>query len=298
MYELTLIAKAFLKYGLGFRYLYYRFVVAPRILGVLIIEKPVTHQDFSVHMLFGARDFLMALWSLASFYHVSSVRGALYLHSDGSLTDRHLKTLRRLFPSATIVDARAVVAEHQEFFNAHPDLRDFRTRYTKFQAKKLLDPYLASDTSCRLILDSDMLWFKDPTEIKAAVDSGVPRPLMMSDRTGAGERSYVVFKDGTRISEEVAACNSGVTLYRRDQFDLAAFSHYLAEVDYLNTKFTDQACYATILKPELLPEDRYIIKGTRTDTVVMRHYTNPSRAKFYCYGLNFIARDILAACVR
>lgn len=298
MYEVKLIAKAFLKYGMGWTYLYYRFWVAPQILKAKVLERPVTHQELSMHMLFGARDFIMALWSLASLYRVSSIRGTLYLHSDGTLIDTHRVTLARLFPNAVFVDARDVVATHADFFNAHEDLRDFRVQYTKFQAKKLLDPFLVSDAPYRLILDSDMLWFKDPTELREAVEAGVPRALMMSDRTGQGGRSYVTFKDGTRISEDIAACNSGITLYQKDQFYLYTLSAYIAKTDYLHKKFTDQACYATVLNPELLPENRYIIKGTLTDEVVLRHYTNPSRAKFYSYGLNFIARDILESCVR
>jgi hypothetical protein len=298
MYELKLIAKAFLKYGMGWCYLYYRFWVARQMLWVKEIEKPVTHPELSIHMLFGARDFLMALWSLASFYRVSSVRGALYLHSDGTLIDTHRVTLARLFPNAVFVDARTVLTDNKTFFDSHPDLKQFREQYRGFQSKKLLDPFLASNATYRLILDSDMLWFKDPTELRACVEARVPRPLMMSDRTGQGGRSYVTFTDGTRISEDIAACNSGVTLYRKDQFNLDVFSAYLAKTDYLHKKFTDQACYATILNPTLLPEERYIIKGALTDTIVMRHYTNPSRAKFYCYGLNFIARDILAACAQ
>lgn len=283
---------------MGIRYLYTRFVLAPRILSVQVIEKPVTHENFSMHMLFGDRDFLMALWSLASFYRVSSVRGVLYLHSDGTLIDTHRVTLARLFPSAVFVGARTSVVEHKDFYSTHQDFFNFRTQFKGFQAKKLLDPYLASDKEIRLILDSDMLWFKDPTELRSAVEAGVPQALMMSDRSGEGGRAVVMFKDGTQISDDIASCNSGVTLYRKDQFDLKKFSDYLSNVDYLNTKFTDQACYATILRPSLLPEETYFIKGTLTDRVVMRHYTNPSRAKFYCYGLNFIARDILDSCAR
>lgn len=298
MYEVKLIAKAFLKYGMGWTYLYYRFWVAPRILKVRCIERPVTHPELSMHILFGARDFLMALWSLASFYRVSSVRGTLYLHSDGTLIDTHRVTLARLFPNAVFVDARSILTTYAEFFAQHEDLKLFRTQYTKFQSKKLLDPFLVSSAPYRLVLDSDMLWFKDPTELKIAVEGGVQRAVMMSDRTGEGGRSYVTFKDGTRISEDIAACNSGITLYRKDQFNLSALSAYIAKTDYVHKKFTDQACYATVLNPELLPESRYLIKGKLTDQVVLRHYTNPSRAKFHCYGLNFVAQDILAACAQ
>lgn len=288
------IYKAFFQYRRGFLYLYMRYWVAPKILHYKKpLERPITHQNLSVHMLLGARDFLMALWSLASFYHSSRVIGALYIHSDGTLTEKHRVILARLFPSAQYIDARDVLANHAQFFEAHPVLEEFRRTYTKFQAKKLLDPYLSSDREFRLILDSDMLWFKNPDEIEHNLSLPNPRALMMSD--GDGDFAYVEFKDGTRISPEIASFNSGITLYRKDQLDLAALERYISSVDYLHTRFTDQACYATVLKEylDMLPKDRYILKGPLGEFRVMRHYTGPQRAKFYLLGLDRMWKNLL-----
>ena len=109
---------------------------------------------------------------------------------------------------------------------------------------------------------------------------------------------HVEFADGSKTTDEVAKANSGVVVYREDQFPLGQVEAYVAKTDYLNKKFTDQACFATVLKPALLSESTYIIKGTLTDAVVLRHYTSPSRAKFFFYGLNFIWKDILKNHVR
>lgn len=291
MIELKNIVLAFFKYGpRGFSYLWMRYAIAPRILRCSNLEPATRIQDLSMHMLSGRRDFLMALWSLASYYRVSQAVGRLYFHSDGTLDDTHKKVINTLFPSATFVDARTVVQDHIDFFNAHPALKEFRATYSKFQAKKLLDPYLASNLPLRLILDSDMLWFKNPIEIVDAVNAGVPQALMMSNQDA---RIHVTFRDGSHTSDEVAWANSGIVLYRREQFSLHAFEAYLAHCDYLGKKFTDQACFATLLHPTLLPGDRYLIKGTLTEDVVMRHYTAPQRLKFYFYGLNRVWRDIL-----
>ncbi|MEK7530590.1 MAG: putative nucleotide-diphospho-sugar transferase [Patescibacteria group bacterium] len=292
--ELKKIAKAFFYYHRGFPYLYWRFIAAPRIYRAGVLEKPATRDDLSVHMLFGARDMLLACWSLASWYSVSTVHGRLFIHSDGTLTDAHKVTLKRLFPSHTCVDARDVVDEHGAFFEAHPALKKFRTRYKKFQAKKLLDPYLSSNARYRLVLDSDMLWFKNPVELWDALDAGLPRTLMMDD--GAGPHSYVVFKNGSRLSEELAQFNSGVTFYRSDQFSVEKLTAYIHSIDWEHAKFTDQAAYATMFMPtvERLPMSRYIIKGTLTDDIIMRHYTNPSRTKFYFYGLDRVYSKIFS----
>ncbi|MEN9389984.1 MAG: hypothetical protein RLZZ283_84, partial [Candidatus Parcubacteria bacterium] len=245
--ELKKIVKAFVYYRQGFSYLYWRYVAAPRILRAGVLERQITRDDLSVHMLFGTRDFLLALWSLASWYSASSVHGRLFLHSDGTLTAKDKAILRRLFPSHTCIDARDVVQSHGDFFKAHPTLLQFRTEYKKFQAKKLLDPYLSSGARYRLLLDSDMLWFKNPIELWTALDAGLPRALMMDD--GAGPHSYVVFKDGTRLSEEVAKFNSGITFYREDQFSVDALTAYINSIDWKHAKFTDQAAYATMFMP-------------------------------------------------
>lgn len=286
---------AFTRYRRGFFYLYMRYWVAPAIARYRgPLEKAVTHPHLTIHMLFGARDFTMALWSLASYYRVSRVIGRLYVHSDGTLSRQQRTIISRLFPSSLFVDATDILETHKDFFAAHPTLETFRRTYTKFQSKKLLDPYLSSDARFRLILDSDMLWFKNPDEIEANLASRAPRAMMMSD--GEDGFAYVTFKDGTRLSDELASYNSGITLYAKEHFAIAAFEEYLARIDYLHTRFTDQACYATLLKPYLtmLPKDRYIIKGALTSEVVMRHYTSPSRAKFYILGLDRVWKDIVA----
>ncbi len=91
-----------------------------------------------------------------------------------------------------------------------------------------------------------------------------------------------------------AECNSGVTLFNKCNYQLEDVVKYIEKCDYMNARFTDQACFGTVLQHRrILPRDTYFIKGELTPKTVMRHYTNPSREKFYFYGLNFIYRDIL-----
>jgi hypothetical protein len=241
-------------------------------------------------MLFGERDFLMALWSLASFYQVMPEVGALVIHSDGTLTDLHKKSIKKLFPTCVIEDAAHFLNLHEHELSKFPSLVTFRREFKGFQAKKLIDQYVVAKKPMRLLLDSDMVWFREPTELVGAIRQGVPRPLMM---TNADARVHVQFKDNTSTSDRVAQANSGIVLYREDQFSLSAVQSYVAMTDYHNRKFTDQACFASVLEPDFLPDERYLIKGTLTPQVVMRHYTSPQRLKFYFYGINRVYRDIL-----
>lgn len=285
---------AFTRYKKGFLYIWMRYVIAPRIHRCKkTLEKPQTYENLSMHMLFGKRDFTMGLWSLASFYKNSKVIGKLFVHSDGSLGEKEKATVTRLFPSVVIIDAKETLKLHENFFKEHSVLKEFRETYTKFQSKKLLDPYLSSDREYLLILDSDMLWFNNPGEIEEVVKNKKDEALMMSD--GDGDFAYVTFKNGEQLSEEVAAFNSGVTLFKKTQFDLKKVALYVDSIDYLHSRFTDQACYASVLWPylKMLPKDTYIIKGALHKDLVMRHYTSPSRAKFYTLGLNRMWKELI-----
>ena len=76
---------------------------------------------------------------------------------------------------------------------------------------------------------------------------------------------------------------------------MQVFEKYLNRIDLSYTHhFVEQAAFASCLTGvTALPRTGYIIKGELKDDVVMRHYTSPSRAKFFLYGLNRIWQDIL-----
>jgi hypothetical protein len=286
------IVKAFVQYKAGFKYLYYRYIVAPRIFMNGSLEKPVTHENFSIHMLTSHQDFLIAMWSLGSFFATSKVIGHLTIHNDGTLTQEDQKVIQRLFPHARVVNVNNFLEEHASKLIAYPTLLDFRRTYKRFQSKKLLDVFFERQGDIILYLDSDLLWFKNSKEISEAVERGAQEvSYMMSN---GSERVHVEFKDGTRTSDFIAECNSGATLFNVKNYDLQRLVSYIEKCDYLNKKFTDQACFGTVLEHvEILPRDKYFIKGGITDETVMRHYTGPSREKFFFYGINKIYKDML-----
>ncbi len=291
--NLRSLHKVFFVYKKGFSYLYYRYYIAPQIFKESSLECPVTNGKLSVHMLTSHQDALIATWSLASVYHNWDVIGKLTIHNDGTLTEKDIQRFKRNFPNARIVDVRDFLDLHGSQLDAYPVLKDFRTIYPKFQSKKLLDVYHESQGEMVLYLDSDMLWFKNPLEIVKAIESNAENiSYVMS--CGAEIRVHVQFRDGSMTSDRVAECCSGITLFNMNNYDLADVSAYVAKCDYMNKKFTDQACFGSVLKHlEILPRDTYIIKGVVTDEIILRHYTGPSREKFYFHGVNLLSKNIL-----
>lgn len=290
MYEVKNLLRAFLKYGFkGFSYAYWRYIMAPKILKHKkpLQQKP-TRDDFSVHMLVGSRDFLMGCWSIASFLRVMPEMGDLCIHSDGTLTKVQSDILKRLFPYVRIENTQTFLANHADLLNQYTTLKQFRETYTRFQIR-IIDQHFLSGKKYRLFLDSDLIWFREPKEIIDALRANIPSPLMMSN----GEYVRMEFKDGSLTDDTVSRPNGGIVLYREDQMDMGRMQEFLKKADYLHKRFGDQAWMAWTLRPALLPEEVYIIKGTLTPSIIVRHYTNPSRLKFYFYGLNRVFHDIL-----
>lgn len=291
--NLRSLYKVFFVYKSGFSYLYYRYYIAPQIFKEGSLERPVTNDRLSVHMLTSHQDALIATWSLASVYRHWSVIGKLTIHNDGTLTEKDIVRFRRNFPSARIVNVRDYLEVHGAKLDAYPVLKKFREEYPRFQSKKLLDVYHESQGEMVLYLDSDMLWFKDPTEIVKAIESNA-EDLSYVMSCGVDTRVHVQFKDGSMTTDRVAECCSGVTLFNVKNYDLADVSAYVSKCDYMHKKFTDQACFGSVLRHlEILPRETYFIKGIITDETILRHYTGPSREKFYYYGVNLLYKDIL-----
>lgn len=277
------IVRAFVKHGVrGFSYLYWRYIVAPQLLRCTHpLERPVTRDDFSIHMIFGHRDVLTALWSLGSFYAVSKSIGRLFVHDDGTLTEVDRGHIYRLFPSATVISRSELPPDAHFLRYSHIEKL---SRASYWQAKKILDPYRVSNTEWVLVLDSDMLWFKDPTFIPSALVDGVP--WMMSN---GHTKCTVDFKDGTRLTPELAILNAGIIFFRKDHFELSRLNDFLERLSEKDQYFIDQAGYAYALRGvKVLPQETYSVKSYVEDGLIVRHYTSPSRARFFFQGIRFI----------
>lgn len=275
-------------YHQGWRYLFNRYFLAPRILRTgRVLERPVNQEDLSMHILTCHRDLVMLAWSLASFYRYSAVIGRLYLHDDGSLTAADKAIIRSLFPAAVIVGGAELLAgEKTNGFNSQPEIKKFRLDYQKVFVRKIIDSFFVSEKKFHLIFDSDVLWFGNPREIFNEISSANPRSLMLQ---GDGSGCYVVFKDGTLLAEELSNFNSGLVFYAKDNFNLSRLAVYAGRLnleDERSRYFGEQAGFAYSLDNlEPLPKDKYFMKGDLSSATAAKHYTSPRRPLFYIEGL-------------
>lgn len=286
--ELYYLRKAVFVYRAGACYLYDKYSIAPKIRRsqrVFSTENPAALNDLSLHILTGHTDLVMALWSLVSFFTQTSIRGNLYVHNDGSLRQNDFAAVNRLFPQAIVISPKEAAAAVSGFYRKCPNVLRLRRTEQFVLLKKLLDPLAVSKSRMLLVIDSDLVWFKKPQELEAALSAGLPHPVMMQN-SGA---NYVRFSDGSAISEAAARFNSGIVAFRPENFSLPKLEEYLGMLDFADPQtphFIEQAGYAVALSgTEILPEARYTIKGSYSDELALRHYTSPRRPLFYLEAL-------------
>jgi hypothetical protein len=286
--------KCIFEYRNFWKYIYSRYFLAKRILrhkGVL--EKPINNPDLSIHILTCHRDFIMSLWSLASFYQLSGISGQLHVHNDGSLTQKDKNNFKKLFPNCIFIEQEDIDPKIHRL-NNHLEVKKNRTEKADsyFLLKKLIDPFLVSDKNNILVIDSDLIWLKNSFEIQEELQKDSQNSLA----TANNKLTYIYFKNGDRISTNLASFNSGIVLYKKNNFNLDRLEEYFEKFDYKNPKnkhFIEQAGYAYCLENlKKLPEEKYVIDKNIDDSTRVRHYTSPRRPLFYAEGLSKIKKII------
>ena len=295
-YELRLIFRSFFEYKKGLTYLQNRFLTGSKILKSKSIfsSKEQSTTGYSVHFLCGHRDLKMLLWSLMSWYKVVPESGKVYIHDDGSLNDHDKKDLKNLFPTAEVVDYNQISRQilnrlSSQFPKAH-HYRKLSTSDRRYIYNlKLIDPFFVGDEKVKLILDSDLLWFKKPNELLDELLTKQHLPIFMG---GYGRMDFV-FSDGTSLPENVAGVNSGIVAFQKGQFLLSNLEDFFSRVGRsTNPHFVEQAGYAYILSkqhpPNFLPTEKYLIKGSVSESTILKHYTSPRREQFWFEGVEYL----------
>jgi len=147
------------------------------------------------------------------------------IYDDGTLTEDFRAPLARLFPAARFVDRAETVRRLDEFLPADrfPALRERWLNYPNL--RKLTDPHLGS-TGWKLVLDSDLLFFRRPEFLLHWLDAP-DRPLHAVDcETSYGyTRPLMNELAGAPVAELV---NVGLTGLNSSELDWEQLEHWCA----------------------------------------------------------------------
>lgn len=268
-----------------------------------VLDLPVVHTDdvsaaarVEVHLVCCQKDYLCALWALKSFYVTAGVTYPLVVHLSGRMSALAVARMRKHLPNARLLHQELVDQTVTDWLDAHRCVRLRDTRARNGFMLKLVDVNLLSEAGQLLLLDSDVLFFKKPSELLAAIDASPPGVLFQRD---AGSTYNLSFEDakadlGITLEPQV---NTGIMLFNRQSVDLRRCEELLAHTGVARpTGWIEQTLYALLASEQravsYLPST-YLVSlepDGNLPTLVARHYAGPSRRYLTEEGLPFAAR--------
>lgn len=280
------------KFGRGLRVAYYRDLIRSRILRT----PPVTgtiDKICEIHLLTSGQDWLNLIWTLKSFYRVAKKRYALCIHEDGSLTPEQIEILAKHFPDARVITKSTADADVLPSLAPFPRSLEFRK--TNHLAPKVFDfPfYLQSDRM--LLLDSDVLFFREPTKLLRAIeDPGYGLNTVNRDIASAYtvDPAEVKRRMGINFIERF---NTGLGLIHKESLRLDWIEEFLGLPGILEGHFwrIEQTLYALCSSrfgAELLPETYDIRLSEGINNSSCRHYVGAIRHLFYGEGIRHLVK--------
>lgn len=239
------------------------------------------------HLLTGRRFWhqtAFCLWSLSKHARRSV---APVIHDDGTLLPEHRETLRRLFPDAAFI-SRAEALQRMDAVLPDSRFPHLRERWLHYpQIRKLTDPH-AGASGWKLVMDSDLLFFREPDLITRWLDAP-DRPLHATDcATAYGyDRALMNRLAGAPVAELInvglAGLNSSDLDWDRIEYFCreliaAAGAHYFLEQALIAMLVAGREC-------AVAPADDYVTLPRRPEaeacTAVMHHYVMESKRWYF-----------------
>lgn len=254
-----------------------------------LLAPPSTREGapLSLHLLTGHRFWHQTAFCLHSFSSNSRRLLAPVIYDDGTLRHEEETCLQRIFPLARFVTKKSALAllEHSLPQIKYPYLHDRWMHYPNI--RKLIDPHIASP-GWKLVIDSDLLFFRNPTFLVDWLDAP-DRPLHAVDcETSYGyDRAFMNRLTGAPVADLV---NVGLTGLRSDEIDWdrveyfcrelisTAGTHYYLEQALVAMLVAGRGCSVAssadyVTRPSL-PEANHC-------TAVMHHYVADSKKWYF-----------------
>ena len=288
----SLVLKFQQKYEHGWQTAHFRDTVRFRTLHT----KPIAHttdRTCEIHVFTCAKDWLNLVWTLKTFYHYSNRQYALCIHDDGTLTDSDRVTLQHHFPNARIIDRPSADECIFSHLASHPRCLEFRK--TNHLSPKVFDfaAYLESDRM--LLLDSDILFFQEPTALLQRIEDPAYCCNTVNGDAGSAytvEPAIVREKCGFELIDRF---NSGLGLIHKASMNLDWIEEFLALPNIIGYFWRiEQTLYALCSSRfgvELLPPAYDVhLEGGINDSPC-RHYVGNIRHLMYSEGIRHLVQQ-------
>jgi hypothetical protein len=294
--QLKFLVKNSIKRGPYFTYCYLR----SRSPLIYRWRNPFAHQplqEVPVHILVGNDQFKMSLWMLVSFFQMTRKNWKVFLYDDGTLKSNARQRLAQLGIATEVIDRKVALTQ------AENSLRQFPICLQVFKdnilATKFFGPLIFGDSHKYLVLDTDLLFFREPLEIISWTQSSLDDLYFNMDVEDWSQvdNNTCLSRLGFKLWPKV---NSGLCCISRSAIDLRDAEHFLADNDLYKTSdpwMLEQTLFALHASKHnlggLLPDTYEISLGVNASpNCIVRHYVGKVRDRFYTEGCSRIQREL------
>lgn len=216
------------------------------------------HPDFELHMLLGRNHVGMALWAVKSFLNTTKCAFTVVLHDDGTLSEADVTKLKKHLIGVKVVPKDEADALLRQRLAGYPNCLEYRfssrdttdhrgARYNmRIFSLRLFDFNLLSGAKKTLVLDADVLFFKEPTEIlrwATGPSNGMSLYSVEQYLPVRDKRNKITRFD--LKNPRPTAANAGLLCFDKQVFSLEIIEKWIGEHRNLMDKYAtfEQAAY-------------------------------------------------------
>lgn len=272
------------------------------------MRPPVTGelQPVSVHALLSESSWAIGVLAVSSFCFFSRRRWPVFVHEDGSLTERTAARIAALRPAWRIVRRTEADARVNEELGNRPRLKALRARHPL--AVKLLDPHVFAPGRRYIFIDSDCLFFARPEFVLRWADETRGEDCWFC-REYEGVYAYSMPMEALRNAtgcDVLQRVNTGIGLWNKGAMSLDRLEAFLRSVsEFPMTRqqdwYIEQTMSAVMLtdwgRGGLLPKEYAtgydMAPGVRGADCVACHYVGPTKKdRLFYHGFLTLRRCI------
>jgi len=252
-----------------------------------LVPQPNRSATLPVYFLSGQRFWHQTCFCFYSLQQHTDLPLQLVVYDDGTLTQQHVQRFQQLFPGAEVVSVEAIEARLERVLPAaqFPYLRAHRLAYPNL--RKLTDIHVGT-SGWKLVLDSDMLFFRPPTQLLRWLQQP-QRPCHMVDVETAYGYSATLMQR-LAAAEIPAQVNVGICGLNSAQLDwdrLEAWCRQLIEQEGTHY-YQEQALIAMLMAQQpcdVMVAADYIVQPEPAEiqqpTACLHHYVASSKPGYF-----------------
>lgn len=271
---------------------YYRMVQNKKNMIAASLHLPPMQCDVNglpLYFLTGTKYLYQTLFCIKSLYSVSSEKYCIYLIDDGSFDSILINRINKQLPGAITVKRESLdqLIEQLLPINNFPILHRKRKEY--IHIRKLIDIHLLQDgRDYKIVLDSDMLFFKNPKDLIEWLKTP-DGPIYMIDCYES--YGYSISKMAEIISKPIPnLVNVGIIGLKSSDINWQELEQWIKILEEENGKsyFLEQALSAMLIgdkNSKILEREKYVVNPTHIEITeeigTLHHYVDLSKKGYF-----------------